>query len=126
MKSAIVFGAVGLGFLLLLLSLVWPQLFPGSSSWTPEKAEQWAKVKDRLHNLSFVVNAPPGAQVRGRQDLESARAEYDKIKEASVKLQAEFESAYDSPRTTATVLKWTGIGFCALGVVGWYATKEGA
>ena len=69
MKSGIVSGLVGVGVLLFVLSLVWTQIFTGESSWTPEKAEQWAEVKDRLHNLSFIVNSPEPPRRRAPASL---------------------------------------------------------
>ncbi len=58
MKLAIVFGLIGVGALLLLLSGVWTTIFSGKSAWTPEKAARASDVKSRLYNLAFVVNAP--------------------------------------------------------------------
>ncbi|TWT87261.1 hypothetical protein Mal64_27990 [Pseudobythopirellula maris] len=121
MKLPLVLSAIGLGFVLFVLSLCWTQIFTGASQWTPEKAELWAKTKDRLHNLSFVVNSPKPP--RRHADLDAAREEYDRVKAASTKLQAEFESAYNGPRTTATVLKWAGIACFGLGIVGHYTLK---
>jgi hypothetical protein len=125
MKTAIMFGVIGVGFLLLILSGFWTALFPGRSQWTDEKAARWAVVKDRLHNLSFVVNAPPGkVSMHSGPDLGKAKAEYDAIKQEATQLQADFEMAYDSPRTTATVLKWSGISLAVVGLMGWYAVKN--
>lgn len=125
MKSAVAFIPMCVGALLVLVSLFWIQLFPGTSSWTSEKAAQWAEVKDRLHNLSFVVNAPPGSEPpRRHPNREAAQREYDKVKARAKELQAEFKSAYNTPRTTATVLKWSGLSLFILGLVGWLVLKD--
>jgi hypothetical protein len=124
MKSVLLIGAL-LGLVLYVLSFFWTQLFPGTSTWTPEKAEQWATVKDRLHNLSFIVNAPPGSEPpRRHPNYEAAKEEYDKVKAVAQQLQAEFESAYNAPRTTSTVLKWSGVGLFVVGAVGWYVMNQ--
>ena len=39
-------------------------------------------------------------------------------------LQSEFTSAVDGPQTMSTVLKWSGVGVMALGIVGYVATKD--
>jgi hypothetical protein len=125
MKHAIGLGMIGLGLLLLVLSGLWTTLFPGTSSWTPAKGERWSEVKDRLHNLSFVVNAPPGRVSMHRgPDLGEAKQEYDQLRQENDHLRAEFESAYHGPRTAAKVLKWSGISLAVLGLIGWYAANN--
>jgi hypothetical protein len=111
--------------LLIMLSGLWPTLFPGTSRWTPEKAARWAVVKDRLHNLSFVVHAPSGrVNMQRGPDPASAKAEYDTVKKEADELRAEFESAYESPRTASKWLKWSGISLAVVGLIGWYAVKN--
>ena len=125
MKSAVAFGVIGLGLLLLILSGLWTSLFPGTSNWTPEKAARWAVVKDRLHNLSFIVHAPAGrVSMHSGPDLGKAKVEYDSVKKEADQLRAEFDSAYDAPRTTSKILKWSGISLAVVGLIGWYAVKN--
>lgn len=125
MKSAIVFGMIGLGFLMLALSFAWVKVFSGGSGWTKEKAQHWSEVKDRLSNLSFVVNAPPGARkMHSGPDPAEAKAEYDKLFKEHEELAAEFTGGYNAPRTMATVLRWGGISLAVVGLVGWYAIQN--
>jgi hypothetical protein len=125
MKSTIALGITGLGLLLLVLSLAWVSLFSGKSGFTDEKAHRWGEVKQRLHNLAFVVNAPPGTiKMHGGSDLGQAKAEYDQFKVENDQLAAEFSGVYDTPRTLATVLKWTGLSLALVGVIGWYAVSQ--
>ena len=125
MKSAVVLGAISLGFALLLMSGLWSTLFPATSTWTTEKAERWSEVKHRLHNLSFVVHAPPGrTKMYGGPDPAQAKQEYDQLDKEEKVLSAEFQSAYDRPNTIATFLKWTGITLAGLGILGWLAVRE--
>jgi hypothetical protein len=124
-KQAVVFGAIGVGLLLVVLSSMWVTLFPGTSSWTEEKAARWAQVKDRLHNLSFVVNAPPGSiRMHGGRDYGEVKTEYDQIKAEATQLQADFDNAYNSPRKMSSILKWTGISLAGIGIAGWFAVRE--
>jgi hypothetical protein len=125
MKSTIAIGITGLGLLLLILSFVWVSLFSGKSAFTDEKATRWGEVKERMHNLAFVVNAPPGTvKMHSGPDLGQAKAEYEKLKIENDQLAAEFSGVYDTPRTMSTVLKWAGLSLALVGVAGWYAVNQ--
>ena len=116
-------SAIALGLLLLGLSQAWTSIYP--SSWTPEKAEQWATTKDRLHNLSFIVNAPEGSEApRRHANREEAKREYDQVKATATKLQAELDGAIDGPKRVATILKWSGVVLLGVGAVGAYAAAN--
>jgi hypothetical protein len=123
MKVAIVFGMVAIGFLLFALSFAWASMFPGTSRWTAEKAQRSSEIKGKMHNLAFIVNAP-NPKLHAGQDLGQLKAEYEQLRKENEQLNAEFESAYNSPRTTATALKWTGLSLAILGIIGWYAVKQ--
>jgi hypothetical protein len=122
MKAAM-FGAIGVGFLLLVASSVWTSLFPATSSWTPEKAERSAQVKDRLSNLGPIVNSPRISMHSGA-DRGALQAEFEQLVKENEQLNADFQSAYDRPNTTSRILKWSGIGLAAIGIVGWFAVRE--
>jgi hypothetical protein len=123
MKSAAM-GTIALGILLVVLSAAWTTIFPSSARWTPDKESHWQKVKGRMHTLSFVVSDPKQADVRSRQNATSAKAEFDKLKLEDDELKADFSSAYDTPRTTSTVLKWLGISIAGIGLIGYYAVNQ--
>lgn len=125
MKRVVFLGAVALGFLLLILSGLWPMLFPGTSTWTEEKAARWSEVKDRIHNLGSVVSDPrtAGSMHRGA-DPGPLMQEFEQLKKEGDLLKADFQSAYDTPRTASAILKWTGIGLACLGIVGWLAVRD--
>jgi hypothetical protein len=121
----IVSGLIGLGVLLLLTGVVWANWFSGGSGFTLEKAERWNEVKNRIHNLAFVVNAPPGTiKLHKGQDIGQAKAEFEALKKESEQLEAEYSGAYESPKTTAKVLRWTGLSLAVIGVIGWYAVNQ--
>jgi hypothetical protein len=125
MKSMVAFGLIGLGLLMLVLSFAWVAMFPGTSSWTKEKADRWGQVKDRMHNLAFTVNAPPGTiKMHSGPDLGQAKAEYDELTKENEQLTNDFNHVYNTPRTTATFLKWGGICLAGVGLIGWYAVNN--
>ena len=136
MKGLLTFVAIGLGFLLLVLSGVWSTLFPATSVWTDAKAERRADVQDRIHNLryllvsqanprSFHSHAPKVPEnPQQRRDPVALQAELAKLMQENEQLNAEFQSAYDRPNTIAGVLKWSGISLAVIGVIGWYAVKN--
>ncbi|MEX2310021.1 MAG: hypothetical protein WD738_20790 [Pirellulales bacterium] len=125
MKLAVVFGLIGIGFLLLVLSGLWVSWFPGTSMWTPEKNDQWSDVKDRMHNLGFILNDPRNrASMHSGPERGTAKQEFDELKAKYDRLSAEFQTAHDRPHTVSKFLKWSGISLAAIGIIGWYAVKQ--
>jgi hypothetical protein len=123
MKSNIVFGLIGVGFLLFALSALWSTLFPASARWTPEKAKRSAEVKVKLHNMSFIVNAPTTSMHSG-PDLGKLRAEYEELRKENDQLNADFTSAAETPQTISKFLKWTGLSLAIVGLIGYYAVSQ--
>ena len=124
MKFGIAFGLVAIGFLLLILSGFWASLFPGTSTWTPEKADRQSELHRRLHNLAFVVGSSQSPSMHRGPDIGKAKQEYDQLKKESDALDADFQTAHDRPKTIAKILKWTGISMAVLGLIGWYAVTQ--
>ena len=118
------FAVIGLGLLLLILSGAWTTLFPGTSSWTPEKSAEWTKIKDRLHNLAFVVGSATAPSMHSGPETSQAKQEYDRLKIEHHALAAEFESIHDRPYLVAKILKWSGISMAFVGIIGWYAVSQ--
>lgn len=124
MKVA-VFGLIGAGMLMLVLSGIWPTLFPGTSTWTPEKAARWGEVKDRLHNLGFTVNnSKAPVSMHSGPELGTAKEEFVRLNAEGDQLKATFELAHDRPLKVSKFLKWAGISLAAIGIIGWYALNQ--
>jgi len=122
MKPAIIFGAIGLGFVLLVLSSVWSTLFPARATWSEDKATRWRDVKSEIYNLGFVINRKNS--MHGGQDRGAAMAKYHELKMENEQLTSDFESAANRPNIIARALKWSGIVLAAVGIVGWFAVRD--
>jgi hypothetical protein len=125
MKSSVSLGIFAFGIVLLLFSGVWATLFPGTSTWVPEKAARHSEIKDRLHNLGYVVdNATRQNNVHRGSDPGPAIEEYKRLKKEFDELNADLQTAQDRPNTVSSVLKWTGLSLAAVGIIGWYIAKN--
>jgi hypothetical protein len=125
MKSSVSLGMFALGVVLLIFSGVWASLFPGTSTWVPEKAARHSEIKDRLHNLGYIVDrAQRQPNLHRGSDPGPAIEEYKRLKEEFDKLNVDLQTAQDRPNTVAAILKWTGLSLAAVGIIGWYITKE--
>ena len=121
MKSAIVFGVLGIGVFLLLLSTLWASLFPATSTWTDEKAIRSADVKAKMAYLGAIVNSP---NPRSAADQQKAKAEFDALVAENKQLNDEFTSAAETPQTVSKIMKWSGISLAIIGIIGWYAVSK--
>lgn len=123
MKSNVMLGLIGLGVLLLLLSGLWSTLFPATANWTPEMERRWQTVKARIHSLSFHLGETSPANLPRGMTPTSVKNEYDALQKENAQLEAAYSSAADRPKVVAGVLRWTGIGIAALGIVGWMGVR---
>jgi hypothetical protein len=123
MKMPVAVGALGLGFGLLALSLLWTTLFPATASWTPEKASRMSEISNQLNDLSAKLYA---AQKRtlGGPDAGAMRAEYDRLMAEHGQLKVDFKTVSERPTTIARLLKWAGLSLATVGVIGWFAAKQ--
>ena len=125
MKSAVVFGMIGFGLLLLFLSGVWSSLQPGMSSWTNEKDLRLSEVSDKMHLLTAkIATAESRPSMHGGPDLPKAKAELAALVDENTKLMNEFKGIQAKPHTMSKIMKWTGISLTLVGIAGWYAVSQ--
>ncbi len=126
MKSAIVFGMIGLGALLLVLSAAWSSLQPGTSSWTNEKDQELSKASDAMHLLTAKIASAESrpTNMHGGLDLPKAKADLAVLVEENKRLMGEFKGIQSKPNTIAWFMKWSGISLAILGIIGWYAVNQ--
>lgn len=118
-------GLISIGVVLVVLGSAWATMFPGTSSWTPEKAERLTELRRTLHNLAIAAGSPANeVNARVATSPVQAKAEYDRLKPECDRLLAEVNTASASPNRTASMLRWTGISLAAVGIVGWYAVRQ--
>ena len=117
--------AIGLGILLLALSILWPILFPPTRTWTDEKSrrlkELSGKVQYAMGKLELAQSRP---NMTGGENPAELKKKADEMMSELKVLQDEFSSAKDSPETISTILKWSGIGVMIVGIVGHLAVKD--
>jgi hypothetical protein len=125
MKYVIVSGLIGGGLLLLLASGMWLTMFPGTSSWTPEKERRLGEVGERLHVLAFTVgNAEASPSMHRGHDLIKAKAELDSVRKENQELTAEFRGIQSRRDAIPKILKWSGVSLAVIGIIGWYAGNQ--
>jgi hypothetical protein len=125
MKSAVVFGLIGVGLLLLFASGVWVAIFPGTSKWSPEKDQRLSEVGTRLHVLRFKIGtAEANPSMHGGPDLIQAKAELASLTEENKSLTDEFRGIQAKPHTVSKFMKWSGISMALVGIIGWYAISQ--
>lgn len=125
MKSVIVFGMIGVGILLLLMSGVWSSLQPGTSAWTSEKDQQLSQASDKMHLLTAkIASAESHPSMHGGPDLPKAKAELAALVDENKALVNEFKGIQARPNRIAAFMKWSGISLALIGIVGWYAVNQ--
>ena len=123
MKSLSV-GALGVGILFLLISLVWGLLFPASRGWTTEKNNRMSELSLKGHLLGGELDAAQRhpSMHAGRSPAE-IEAEYKQVSAELTQLREEFEHKLNSPKTMASYLRWSGIAFVIAGAIVVFANR---
>jgi hypothetical protein len=124
MKALFSTGAVVLGVVLVLASLVWGLVFPASSGWTDEKSAQLRELRNRAHILGGQVAAADSkpSMHKGANPAE-LKAEYEQVKAELQQLGEELDGKIDAPKTAATILRYAGIAFVVAGGLVVYTSK---
>lgn len=125
MKAMLPAGAVVLGVLLLMASLIWGLVFPASSGWTDEKSVQLRELRNRAHLLGGqVADAEGSPSMHKGANAAELKAEYEQVKVELKQLGNELEGKINSPKTAASILRYAGIAFVVAGGLVVYAGKS--
>jgi hypothetical protein len=125
------FVFIVLSAILIVLSFLWPSMFPPESRWTQEQAEEHARAGTQFHHLSH-----PGGHAHAKGEshshshshshaehkvnaaqLEAARLRWEKSKAA-------LAAATTRGNTTADWLRYGGAAAALVGVVGLAMDKK--
>lgn len=118
-------AAIGIGFLLLVASALWPVLFPATRTWTDEKSrrlkEIGAEEQALVGKIEYLQHRP---SMTSGENPAVMKEKADKLREEREALQADLTAATEGPAQASAFLKWTGITVLVLGVIGHLATKD--
>ena len=118
MKSNIALGVTILGGLLLVLSFAWGFIFSAEQAWTPEKSDMVRQLSSEVQSLHMKVKlGERNPEAYGGRDPVELNQEYEQAKAKLATLKAEFEQVTQAPRSTASLLRWTGLVGLIIGLV---------
>jgi len=115
--------AMGMGILLVALSLVWPRVI-GGAVWNEQQASEHAEASAELHRLSHAGSHAADHGTGGKEEhkagsLAEARQRYERS-------QAALQQAQAYRRGSTWLLRWMG-GICALlGAAGYFLLRAAA
>ncbi len=115
-----------LGIVLLAISFFWATVAPAGGGWTNEKSERMSELGSRAHVLGGQVEAGrTKPKMHGGRSQAEVEAEHKQVNEELTQLREEFEGKRDRPQTTASLLRWIGVGCVAIGAIAMMATRNG-
>ncbi len=121
-RGAIV--CIALGFVLLLSSFLWPQLFKDKWVWDDTQAQELSAAAANLHQLT---HESAEIQVDERSDAAEKQRAADELAAAQSRYQAsrqQLERAQASRQSTAVVLRWLGVALLIIGLLRYTAVRE--
>ena len=112
-------AAVVTGLLLLVTSFIWPALDNPRSEWTDEDAEAHQDLVKRVHAGHYATaDARRRANVHGGDPPDGAAlVEHRENVRQLDELNTKLNEAREGPRRIANILKWSGAGVLAVGVI---------
>jgi len=114
---------LGVGIILVGLSLVWPRII-GGAVWSEQQASEHAEASAELHRLSHAGSHAADRGTGGEEEhkagsLAEARQRYERS-------QAALQQAQAYRRGSTWLLRWVG-GICVLlGAAGYFLLRAGA
>jgi hypothetical protein len=108
-------GAVGLGLVLVLGSVLWGIIFSPAKTWTDEKNERMNSLGIEAHKLGGELDVARRRPSMHGRSATAIEAEYKKTTDELTQLKEEFQDVQQGPKTMSSVLRWTGIVFVLLG-----------
>jgi hypothetical protein len=100
------------GLLCVALSVAWPAISNGQSSWSDEKAVAYQEASAKVHELSMQAGstAPENQSRTMHEQLAEAQSKY-------AALRTQLESVRSQPARIALVLRYTGLALLVGGVI---------
>ena len=117
-------AAMGLGVLLIVLSVVWPRVVGTDRLWSEEQARDHSQAAAELHGAIHQhghaqAASSPDDSPSGDDPVATAKARYEQSQQ---KLQA----ARAGRRRSVWLLKWAGVCCCLAGAAGYFAVRQTA
>jgi hypothetical protein len=126
MKTVVPTIIVVLGVVLLVASALWAIVFPPQRNWTTEKSARMTELGDQANLLKMqLAKAQTSPSMHSGKNPAEIQEEYDKIAVEYAELHQAFLSASNSPKTSASILRWSGIAFVAAGGLFVFANRGG-
>jgi ABC-type transport system involved in cytochrome bd biosynthesis fused ATPase/permease subunit len=115
--------ALGVGIVLVVLSLIWPSII-GKAVWSEQQAREHATAAAELHRLAHghAHAADHAAGVEGehnRGSLEEAKQRYERSQDM-------LQRAKTYRQGTARLLRWAGTACSLLGAAGYFLLRSAA
>ncbi len=107
----------GLGALMLVLSFLWPIMFPAKEVLTEDKTARALELQTRGHNLvSQIAKAEANPNMQGGKSAGELKEELKELKGELDAIRNDFESAESTQSTMVSIFKYGGILVLAVGV----------
>lgn len=124
MKAALPASAIVVGLVLLIGSVAWATLFPPGRNWTAEKATRMTDLGNQATAIQMKIDhATVRPSMHAGENPAELKAKYDEIETEYKSLYQEFKNADESPKTAASILRWSGIAFVVAGGLVVFATR---
>ena len=111
--ASIVVGVILLGCLLVRSQFSADKLV----SWSEQQAKEYQQAGDDVHRLTYSLPPQDGDEGNTTDPLTEAKARF-------ARAQQDLRDARNRADRTGLLLKWGGIGFIAVGAMGFFASRS--